>query len=222
MDEALELRCQHQEHHQHGHGEGQQHGAAGLLVIARLAAVVDLRPRRQHLAGNVLQCAQGFPEGVARHQSGADGDRADAVEAFQLTRIGQFLERDQIGQRHQLATAIRAHVEIAEIAWSGAVFAAGLKHHIVFLAVAFEGGDPARAEHGFQRAADFRHRHAEVGRALMVDHDPQLGAGFLVVAVDADQAGNLLGALEHARLPARQRGVIGSTDDELHGLAATA
>src|SRR3546814_5085406 len=83
MEEALEMRGQHQVHHQQRQGEGQQHRAAGLLELARLALPVDLGVVGQLVAGHAFEEFQRLAHAVAGGEACADGDRAQAVEAVE-------------------------------------------------------------------------------------------------------------------------------------------
>ncbi|MNV04264.1 hypothetical protein D3C71_945550 [compost metagenome] len=176
---------------------------------------------RQLFARGLLGPGDRLAERIARGQAGGDGDRAQPVEAVEVARLGHFTEGDQVGQRHQLAVA-GAHADGGQVGGRGAPVATGLDQHVVLLAVVDEGGDAARAHHGFQRAADGGDRHAQVGRTLAIDVDPHLRPGFLVVRVGADQAGIVGHALQHAVAPLRDLGIFGPAQHDLERLALAA
>jgi hypothetical protein len=83
VGETLELRGQHQIHHQQRHAEGQQYRAAGLLVLARLALPVQLRVFGQ-LARHLLRPRDCIAQPVTRCQTGTDGDRTKRSKRFSV------------------------------------------------------------------------------------------------------------------------------------------
>ena len=221
MDEALELRGQHQVHDQQRQAEGEQHRATRLQVFARFALPVDLRVLGQFLGGHLLRPRHRLAQRIARRQPGGNGDRTQPVEAVEAAGLGHFAERDQVGQRHQFAAA-GAHLDRGQVGRGLARLALGLDDHVVFLAVVDVGRDPARAHHRLQRAADIGDRYAQVGGACAIDVDPHLRAGFLVVGIRPDQARVIRHARQQLVAPLRDFGVIRSAQHDLELLATGA
>ena len=78
------------------------------------------------------------------------------------------------------------------------------------------------AEHQFERAADILHRDAEIGGALPVDLDADVGLRLAVVRVHVDELARLLRLLHDDVAPAADRVVVGPAEHELDRLAETA
>ena len=221
VDEALELRGQHQIHHQQRQREGQQHRAAGLLEFARFALPVDLRGIGQFFAHHLVRPLDGIAEAIARRQTRGNGDRAQAIETVEAAGFGQLGDGDEVGQRDQLAV-VAAHLDGRQVGRRRARGAFGLQDHVVLLAVVDEGGDATAAHHRFQGAADFGHRHAQIGGARAIDHHPHLRPGFLVVGIGGEEIRILLHAREHPVAPLRELAVFGAAQHDLERLAAAA
>ena len=98
-------------------------------------------------------------------------------------------QRHQVGQRHQAAVVRARTYRLSRSAGEARSVALGLQHHVVFLAVVDEGGDAARAHHGFQRAC--RSACTDTPRSaarVAVDDHAHLRPGFLVVGIGADDS----------------------------------
>ncbi len=81
VDEALELRRQHQEHDQKRQSEEEIDRVRGILVVAGVALVIDPGVGHARVGfDDVFQIIQRLAELIARREIGGDGDRAIAVE----------------------------------------------------------------------------------------------------------------------------------------------
>ncbi|MDT4848261.1 hypothetical protein FQZ97_823480 [compost metagenome] len=186
VDEALELRGQHQVDEHQGQGEDQRHAAAGVLEVPRGAGVVELGIRREHRTGRLLQIIQGLAQGVAGADVGGDRHRAQLVEMVELPRRHGFPHFDQVGQLHHAVVAA-AHIDAVEVVGVAAVDVGQLHQHVVLLAVLLEAGHLAAAEQAFQATADGGDVGAHGHRLFAVDRDLQLRRVELEVAVQALQ-----------------------------------
>src|SRR5690606_23666760 len=117
VNEAFELRRQHQEYHHQRHADAQHHPTAGLLELQGLALVVDLRVLGQILPDDVLQEGQPFVQADARGEVAADGNGTDTVIATQLAGTCTVLHSDQVAQRYELTGTLGAHIDVGQVAW---------------------------------------------------------------------------------------------------------
>src|SRR3546814_3520544 len=83
-----------------------------------------------------------------------------SVGAVQFAGAGALVQPHQAGQRDQ-PVAGRAQVDVVEIVRRDALRLRRLDQHLVLLALTLELGHLARAQHGFQRAADGLDRSEE-------------------------------------------------------------
>ena len=106
---------------------------------------------------------------VRRHR-----DLSLAVQPVDRGRPRALIERDEVPQLHELA-ARGPDGGRGQRLGRAAERVLRLQHDVVLIAGRVEGGD---ALPGHQRVDGLRHvfdANAEIGRALAIDHDPQLG-----------------------------------------------
>jgi hypothetical protein len=106
VDPAFELSREHQEDDSDAKGEDEQD--AGGAKVSGLAFVVHLGAIREMISYQALQIIEGVIQDETVGQVGLDGDGADAVVAVEASRIGNFGDPDQIGERDQLSVARRS------------------------------------------------------------------------------------------------------------------
>ncbi len=140
IDEALELRREHQVDEREGQHEHEVDVRGGIAELARLAVQVGLGGGRQHLPGRLLHEGERLAQGVAGRQRGGDRHGADAVEVVQALGRHALAHRHQVRELDHLV-ALAAHVDVGDVAGRAAVGVGHLHHHVVLLAVALEARD---------------------------------------------------------------------------------
>ena len=217
MQETLELRGQHQVHHQQREHEHRIDRAARTAQLARLALEIGDRARRQQLARAALHERDRITERVAGREVGLDGDGTRAVVAVQAVGAGVLLDAHQARQRHECSARRRPDIDVAEIGGRLLALVEALEDHIVFFAIHGEARDLPRAKQRLQRATHGFDADAKVTGAGAVHGDPQLRLGFLVVVIECLQARILRGAREYQVAPRRELLVGAAADHETQG-----
>ena len=153
IDEALELGREHEVDERQRQHEHEIDVARRLLVLARLAVVVEPRRGRQHLARRRFQRRDRLALRIARRDVG--GDVAGATCPIRVSSRGatDSAHVDQVGELDHLPVRA-AHVDLRQVVGVGAVDIGDLDDDVILLAVLLEAGDLPAAEHRLQRAAD--------------------------------------------------------------------
>ncbi len=222
MDEALELRRQHQEHDRNREDEGDVELSAALQVLTRFTVERERGALRQLLAHGVLEPLHRLAHRVAVGQAGGDLDAADTVEAVERGRTGDLVQGDEVRQRDELTRTVRAHLDVGEVGCRRAFVRTALQDDVVLATAIDIRRHDARAEHRLERAADGLQRDAEVGRAIAIHGDADLRLALLVVRVDVGQAGVLRGQIHQLLRPVGKLLVVGATQQRQHRLAEAA
>jgi hypothetical protein len=132
------------------------------------------------------------------------------------------VQRHQIRQRDELARAIRAHEDVAQIRVAGALLRPSLQHHVVLFAVDDVGGDLAFAHQSLERRADAAGGDAEARGSVLVDAHEHLRLRLAQIGVEPQDAGILGRARENDVAPARELLVVRATEHDLDRVAAAA
>ena len=160
------------------------------LELARGAIQVGGVAGLEHLGGRVIHEFQRLAQRIVGRQVGSDGDRAALAEVVQLARAHAFLHVHQAGERNHRVIAA-PHVDAVDVLRRGAAPGLGLHDHIVLLGIALVARHGAPAQHGLNRPGHHVHAHTQVGCALAVHADAQLGLVQAQVCIRCDDAGVL-------------------------------
>ena len=197
MQEALELRGQHQVDDRQGDREGEIDLPRRLDELPRGAGEVHGEAAGKLVVDDLLHASEGAPEGGSRGEIGGDGGGALQVVVVQAGRADPRPRFDEARERnHRVAPG--AQVNLAQVI--GHAAEGRLQgHHDVVLSVA--QNELVGGSLGDQQAQALRHgsdRHADVGRPLPVEGDVELRILEEQVAVHVPQVGQLSGAREDA------------------------
>jgi hypothetical protein len=134
--------------------------------------------------------------------------------------------RPQLGgdhrrQRHQPA-GDGPHLQAVQVLDAATLVQIGLQDDVVFLAVLDVGRGLARAEHGFQRAADRLGGNAQGRGLVLVDLHRQARRGRLIVEARTREARIVLGFIQDRLQPFGQLDVVVADGDQVDVGAATA
>ena len=125
------------------------------------------------------------------------GDLPLAVQAIDRRRAGALVERDEVAQLHQLA-APGADGRRGDRLRRAAERVLRLEHDVVLIRRRVEGRHLLARDERVDGLRDVLDADAEVGRALPVDVEPQLGPARQVRPIDVDED---LALVEHLHAP---------------------
>jgi hypothetical protein len=147
-------------------------------------------------AATALDLGIGVAEREAAVERRGDRDRAHLRLARELRRHGALLDLDDGRERHHRARRRSARRSFSRSpgSFTGAVVVEHL--HVVALVVDEDLADGAAVEHRLDRLAEAVDDDAEVGGALAVDGDEELGLGGVVVEPHLAEARVLLQAFD--------------------------
>ncbi len=222
IDEALELRRQHEVYERQCQNEGDVDFRAGFLELAGLASIVDLRACRDHVADDLLQLVQRLAQRGALGQRGGEGGGAELVEVVQFFRRNRLLQRHKVGKLDH-RPAFRAHVDLLEVRRRQPVLTLHLHHDVVLLPFALEARHLAPAKQRLQSAPERFEVHAERGDLVAVDIHLELRLVQVKVAVEVlQQLAALPSFKDLLDISAQRLVALGGQHHELNGLIAHA
>ena len=214
VDEAFELRGEHEEDDQQRQCEGDGDIARSVLVNRRLSGIAEPRALGEDARCAFFHVRNGVAERVVGVEPGGDGDRGQPIVAAQLRRGGALRGGDERAQRHQGGAVSAAQEDIVDVGRRTPVLAARLHDHRVFAAAIDIGGNFARGEQRLQGRRDGLRRDAEIVSACAFEPEVELRLVLLVVDAGIDQPLVGLGMLEQRGRPLLDLLEIGSTDDD--------
>ncbi len=157
---------------------------------------------------------------VAEYQSPSQislqGYPSAPVISVECTRIGKFLQGNEVTKRNKIAAARGTYINILQAGRGTLRITLTFGYHIVRNVFIYSGRYPAGAGHRFQGPADYTDGHTHFRRTMIIDVHLHLGFSFLILSATVDQAGIIRFDLLQEDVPPLCQRLIGAdADDEL-------
>src|SRR5690606_1836375 len=166
--EGFVLRREYQEDEHHGEQEDQHTGVPCQFFLVGDVGPLEGHALRQHFCSELLHGSECLHRGVTRCGLATHVGGREQVVAQHTRRAGVFLQVDDGGQRHHLATA-RTHLQVEHV--TAVITEAGirLRDHLVGTAEQVQVVHVERTEVDVHRVEDVNRVHAEQLGAVAVE-----------------------------------------------------
>ena len=169
VDEAFELRGQHDVHEDEGQREGEREVVAGAAQFlggaGEAGAVAGLHAELLRLLVQLLDDGRLRSAG---HQVGGDRHLALAADAVDGRGSGAGNDAHHLVEAHG-TELLRRHGHLGQALDAAAELLLGADHHIVLVVARVEGGGRLAGDQGVERLLDIHHADAEIGGARTID-----------------------------------------------------